>query len=488
MKKTRQKNIVTALLVMVVGASPLFAKQEVGEVQYVRGILSSQTEGEFAKLIGKNEALHNGDVLNTGSSGFAVIKFVDGTKMTLRPNTQFVINNVSVKKDEENAFFSLLRGGFRAITGTISKLSPQAFKVKTPVATIGIRGTEFDARLCTSDCAAENEQIKETSTDVSPVVGRIAVLKGSASALTETGKRRELTVGAAVYERDKIRTRMNSFTVIAFNDKTRITMSPNSIFKIQEQQYKPEEPADSNAFFSFIRGGMRLVTGLIGKLNRESFRVATPTATIGIRGTGFDLVCEGNCVSNDNAAHQPLKETAVAKLLDYFIKPVYAQTVNGMYAKVWNGTIELQVSEGTFVLDNGKTAFLKNAFTQPLFVPDIPVGLRQMGGAPRPDSIKVKEGLFGGVQQDEVKPGLYVNVRDGDVQIDNGKGDIIDLGKGEASVTGVDGIVKRLKHVPAFQKFDAIPDPAVFTLKMAKAIRLLGLREAIKNKFECTVQ
>jgi len=111
-----------------------------------------------------------------------------------------------------------------------------------------------------------------------------------------------------------------------------------------------------------------------------------------------------------------------------------------------------------------------------------------MGGAPRPDKVKVKDDLFGGSEQGEVKPGLYVNVRHGDVQIDNGLGKVIDLGKGEAGLSGFGGKITRLKHVPAFQKFDLVPDPAVFSPKFARAVRLLGLKKALKSKFECTIQ
>jgi len=486
MKSTILKGIVNSLLLISIFISTAYAKEEVGEVQYVRGILTSQADGERGKLVGKNDALFNGDVLNTGTRGFAVIKFVDGTKMTLRPNTKFKINNVSIEK--ENAFFSLIRGGFRAITGAISKLSPRAFKVQTPVATIGIRGTEFDARLCDDDCEQENKSIKETSVETSPVIGRIAVLRGSASSLNESGKRHSLSVGAAIYERDKIRTRMNSYAVIAFNDKTRITMSPNTIFKVQEQQYKPKEPAENNAFFSFIRGGLRLVTGAIGKLNRAAFRVGTPTATIGIRGTGFDLVCEGACVSGKNAQSHPIDNTAIAKLLNFFMKPAHAINDNGMYARVWNGTIELQLSSGMLLLKKGQVAFLKNGFSTPIILSKLPVHLRKMGGAPRPDKVKVKKNLFGGIKQKGIKPGLYVNVRHGDVLIDGGNGQIINLGKGEAGMSGLGGKVARLKNIPAFQKFDVIPDPAIFTPRMGNAMRLLGLKRALKSKFECSIQ
>src|SRR5690606_26622616 len=53
---------------------------------------------------------------------------------------------------EDNAFFRLLKGGFRAVTGLIGKNDRERFRVRTPVATIGIRGTDFEARLCDGDC------------------------------------------------------------------------------------------------------------------------------------------------------------------------------------------------------------------------------------------------------------------------------------------------------------------------------------------------
>ena len=45
--------------------------------------------------------------------------------------------------------------------------------------------------------------------------------------------------------------------------------------------------ADGTLLFNFIRGGMRTVSGAIGKVNRNNYRVQTPVATIGIRGTSY---------------------------------------------------------------------------------------------------------------------------------------------------------------------------------------------------------
>ncbi len=481
------------LLGMVV---PAWSAEPVGEVGFARGVLTGQIEDQPPRILGKGLPLHNGETLNTGTSGFAVIKLDDGSRMTLRPNTTFKIENVNTNDGQENALLRLFRGGFRAITGFISKRRPDAFKVNTTVATIGIRGTEFDARLCDGDeCAEENKSLADNSssdtqqpasTD-SKVIGRIALLRGKANALDMKDQSRSLTIGAAVYEQDQLQTGIKSFAVVAFNDKSRVTLSPNSSLRIEQHVYKPEVPDESNAFLRFFRGGMRLVTGLIGQLNRQSYRVGSPNATIGIRGTGFDLVCDGEC-ENNQAGFNPYRHSLVARLMHYFIKPAYAAEQGGLYAQVWEGAIVIQNQGGSMLLEEGETIYIKNALTAPETVPNIPVSLRKLGGAPRPDKVNVPDDLFSGVDSEGVKPGLYVSVRDGDVEVKGADGSIALLGKGEASVTGLDGATVRLKFVPPFQKFDAVPSPDQVTPQMEKAVQFLGAKGVEKKEFECSLQ
>ena len=480
------RSLITSFFVFTSAVS--LAATEVGEVVYSRGVLTGQVENDAPQILGKGFPLHNGETLNTGSTGFAVIKIEDGSRMTLRPNTTFKIENVNTKKGSESAFMSLIRGGFRAITGFISKTSPDAFRVTTRVATIGIRGTEFDARLCeNTECDEENQALDANTENESRVIGRIALIQGRASALDGNDKSRPLTTGAAVYELDQIETGIKSFAVIAFNDKSRVTMSPGTAFKIEEHRYRPEAPAENNAFLRFIRGGLRLLTGAIGRLNRKSYRVGTPTATIGIRGTGFDLACEGDCVEN-SALLDPVKETIAAQLLEYFLKPAYALNGNGMYARVWSGAIEFQFEGGKMLLENGKAAFLKNGFSKPVIIPDFPVHLRTMGNAPRPDRLSIKDDLFSSVDNKDIKPGLYVNVRDGDVEVKGANGQVINLGRGEAGLAGLNGKAVRLNFVPSFQKFDKTPEPSKVSPKMQKMIKLLGVDGSEKQEFECRLQ
>ncbi len=83
------------------------------------------------------------------------MRLTDGTRIALRPNTSFEITAFSVAENAESALFTLFKGGLRTVTGFLSKRNRNAMRLKTAVATIGIRGTEFDVRLCDEDCAAE---------------------------------------------------------------------------------------------------------------------------------------------------------------------------------------------------------------------------------------------------------------------------------------------------------------------------------------------
>ncbi len=106
--------------ILCAGASfACLAAVEVGQVSYVRGVVTGQIDGQQPRIIGKGIGLHNGETLNTGSRAFALIKFDDGTKMTLRPTTTFWIEHVKAQQDSDNELVRLTSGCPRALTGPI---------------------------------------------------------------------------------------------------------------------------------------------------------------------------------------------------------------------------------------------------------------------------------------------------------------------------------------------------------------------------------
>jgi len=495
MSKPLTKLTTVVGVVTLVITSMSFAAVEVGEVGYSRGVLTGKLEGEGARLMGKGQGISQGETLSTGKNSFAIIELNDGTRMTLRPNTVFRVEELNTNAGEENALLSLIKGGFRAITGSISKKLQGAFKVNTGIATIGIRGTEFDARLCTaSDCDEEDKQLAQNSTGAgdldSSAIARVVRLNGNARASSQAGRARALTVGSTIFEQERLNTGIGSYIVVAFNDESRITMTSNSELLIKQHNYAPEQPAQNNSVLEFVRGGLRLLSGVIGKLNPSAYSVETPVATIGIRGTGFDLLCRGQCGAEQAMLDAPVEQTVIGQLLNSILKPGYAQSTNSeMFARVWNGAIELKNETGSLLLGNNQAAVMQNAQSNPRIVSNFPSALETMENTPRPDEVPFQPEWFKAVGADgKVEPGLYVQVKEGIVAIKGLNVEEILLAKQEAGKVNLAGNVFRLNSIPGFQRFDKYPRPGVVTRRLENLLNLMGEDVENINEFECVVQ
>jgi hypothetical protein len=99
-----------------------------------------------------------GDTVITGSGGYVRMEMSDGGELVLRPDSQLKVESyafVQAKPAEDNFVFSMLKGGLRTVTGLIGKRGNRdAYEVRTATATIGIRGTQYDMRVCQANCGA----------------------------------------------------------------------------------------------------------------------------------------------------------------------------------------------------------------------------------------------------------------------------------------------------------------------------------------------
>lgn len=89
------------LTVTLLAASTALFAAPVGQVEFAQGLASAQQKGQTPRFLNKGDALQEGDVLNTGAKGFAIIVFPDGSKMTLRPNTTFAIDQFNAAAGQE---------------------------------------------------------------------------------------------------------------------------------------------------------------------------------------------------------------------------------------------------------------------------------------------------------------------------------------------------------------------------------------------------
>ncbi len=140
----RQLTIATLLLLLTISGS-VFASA--GVFQFVRGDVRLIDANGIERTAIKGDALNEGDSINTGGDAMAQINMADGGFISVRPNTKMKVDTYiyAGKNDSsEKSFFSLLVGGFRSLTGLIGKHNKENYKIKTPSATIGVRGTDHE--------------------------------------------------------------------------------------------------------------------------------------------------------------------------------------------------------------------------------------------------------------------------------------------------------------------------------------------------------
>ncbi|MDH5764983.1 MAG: FecR family protein [Gammaproteobacteria bacterium] len=131
----------------------------IGKVIIAQGDLKA-TNRSSTRRLSRHSNVMSGDTLKTASNSRAQIRLKDGALISLQPNSEFKIAEFNFNGAEdgtERGVFELLKGGFRTITGLIGHKNKQNYKVRTTVATIGIRGTHYGLMLCeASSCSADN--------------------------------------------------------------------------------------------------------------------------------------------------------------------------------------------------------------------------------------------------------------------------------------------------------------------------------------------
>ncbi|MDO8310384.1 MAG: FecR family protein, partial [Sideroxyarcus sp.] len=128
-------------------------------------------------------------------------------------------------------------------------------------------------------------------------VGEVAYIAGTLSAQKPDGTIKILSRKSEIEVGDVLSTEKDSYAQISFADKSQATLRPNSRLKIDAYHFNENEPKRDNLLFSLIKGGLRTLTGLIGKRgDQDAYRLQTRNATIGIRGSSGDtLECNEGC-------------------------------------------------------------------------------------------------------------------------------------------------------------------------------------------------
>jgi hypothetical protein len=160
LNKGMQMNIKNLALILVLlglaSALNIAAAETVGRVLVSVGEISATRNGKEIPL-NLGSVIESGDVLHTGATSNAQVRMTDGGIIALRPQTELHLDDYHFNGKEdgtEKNFFSLIKGGFRTITGLIGKVNHSNYAIKTTTATIGIRGTDFSVVICAQNCGS----------------------------------------------------------------------------------------------------------------------------------------------------------------------------------------------------------------------------------------------------------------------------------------------------------------------------------------------
>ena len=133
------------------------AEDSSGMVIASRGTVIALANGDSRELKQGGFVYVNDEIL-TSARSFAVLQFTDGAKVTVRPDSNLIIEAyLYAGNDSDEATLNLVSGGLRIITGAMAKTNPEKYKVRTPVALMGVRGTEFSIMLCGDELCAEDQ-------------------------------------------------------------------------------------------------------------------------------------------------------------------------------------------------------------------------------------------------------------------------------------------------------------------------------------------
>lgn len=181
-------------------------------------------------------------------------------------------------------------------------------------------------------------------------VGEVTHLSGVLSVRRDDGASRVLSVRSDVREGDLLTTQLDTFARVKFRDGGEVVLRPGSQLKVDRYAFAEAEPASDNIVLSLLKGGLRAVTGLIGKRSKERVAYKTPTATIGVRGTHFGIL-----FCNDDCANMPTVSGNIP--------------ANGLHVDVASGSISIANSGGQTLLNAGQFGFVASNLTAPVIVP-----------------------------------------------------------------------------------------------------------------------
>lgn len=143
--------LIILLNTSIVAATETSATKKAGKTLLTRGsVISKRASGNIT--LKRRSEIFEKDEIHVGKGARAQFRMIDKALISLQENSVLQIQSYHYQKDNQNnsVLLELLSGGLRTITGAIGKGNKKAYELRTPLATIGIRGTDYEVEIVRS--------------------------------------------------------------------------------------------------------------------------------------------------------------------------------------------------------------------------------------------------------------------------------------------------------------------------------------------------
>lgn len=458
-------------------ACPGSALAQAARVVSVQGTAVVERAGQPPRVLAAGDGVEQSDVINVAQKSHAMLEFRDKSRVTLRPSTVFRVDSYADSGPKPSMVLGLVKGGLRANTGDIAKSGPNAVRIQTGTAILGVRGTDFDARLCSNDCGTE-DRARPAARAEQTAAARVIEMSGTVAAAEPNTPPRELAPGAAIHPREGIVTGPDSYAVVAFRDGSRVTLAQRSHLAIARFDYDARTPRKGQAHLRLVSGNAHVWTGDLAKIGPDAFLFETGAGTIRTQGAGFSVggsagakappaqpaarleLQRGNALASTSHltwasglawAGRDTVVDAGAGVIRTQAQQQAADEV--LVIHTWDGSVILQTATERIELKTTDTVAIAIVGGKLTILPVPPASLLDKS-LPLPNTVNVDPSTFG-QQGADYEPGLYVWVREGVVVLGKDR-EAFEIKAGNAALATPDRLAL-LDAVPNFMRFDPTP-------------------------------
>ncbi len=150
MQYLKSLSLVCSMVLLLI-CIPVHGASLAAHVILSKGVATATNQEGTIRPLKRRSKVFSGDIIKTGPKGSVQLRFVDKALMTIKASSEmdissYLFNQPGDTSNKEQALMTLVKGGFRTISGQIGKGEKSAYKVDTPAASIGIRGTNYEVQ------------------------------------------------------------------------------------------------------------------------------------------------------------------------------------------------------------------------------------------------------------------------------------------------------------------------------------------------------